>query len=97
MPTKALKSLAESVENASKRHVLVVCTGETCQHAGSGALLQELKRHCRHAVGDVRVSASHCIGHCQLAPAMVEDGRLLGLVSERRLRCELRRIGVLND
>jgi len=44
---------------------------------------------------DLRVSATRkCIGHCQAAPAMVEDGRILRWVSERRLRGELLRLGI---
>jgi NADH:ubiquinone oxidoreductase subunit E len=42
----------------------------------------------------VRVGASRCLGHCQLAPAMIEDGRMLGWVSRRRLRGELSRLGL---
>jgi len=54
--------------------------------------LQTRKRQCDH---DVRVSSSRkCIGHCTAAPAMVEDGRILRWVSERRLRSELLRLGI---
>jgi NADH:ubiquinone oxidoreductase subunit E len=52
----------------------------------------------QHAAGqDVRVSESRkCIGHCAAAPAMVEDGRVLRWVSERRLRGELLRLGIVS-
>lgn len=96
MATLALRSLPERSTGEDSRHVLVVCTGEDCLKAGGGELLKELKHQCRHARGDVRVGASQCLGHCQVAPAMVEDGRVLGAVSPRRLRCELRRIGVID-
>jgi NADH:ubiquinone oxidoreductase subunit E len=36
------------------------------------------------------------MGHCALAPAVMEDGRLLGAMSSRRLRSELMRLGVLD-
>lgn len=79
------------------RHVFVVCNGETCQHAGSRKLLELLRLQCRKQNCDqeIRVSASRkCIGHCTAAPAMVEDGRILRWVSERRLRGELLRLGI---
>jgi NADH:ubiquinone oxidoreductase subunit E len=55
----------------------------------------ELKHQCHHAPGDLRIGASQCLGHCQLAPAMVEDGRILGAVTQRRLRVELMRLGLV--
>ncbi|HAX41498.1 MAG: NAD(P)H-dependent oxidoreductase subunit E [Bryobacteraceae bacterium] len=79
------------------RHVFVVCNGESCQHAGSRKLLEMLRLQSRQkcAGHDLRVSATRkCIGHCQAAPAMVEDGRILRWVSERRLRGELLRLGI---
>jgi NADH:ubiquinone oxidoreductase subunit E len=53
-----------------------------------------LEHECRRAKGDVRVGASGCLGHCQLAPAVIEDGRMMGWVSARRLRNELHRLGL---
>jgi NADH:ubiquinone oxidoreductase subunit E len=79
------------------RHVFVVCEGESCQHAGAHRLLELLKTQSRKkcAGHDLRVSASRkCIGHCAAAPAMVEDGRVLHWVTERRLRSELLRLGI---
>lgn len=79
------------------RHVFVVCNGENCQHAGSRRLLESLRLQARKPCGehDVRISVSRqCIGHCAAAPAMVEDGRILRWVSERRLRGELLRLGI---
>lgn len=79
------------------RHVFVVCNGENCRHAGSRRLLELLRLQARKPCGehDVRISVSRqCIGHCAAAPAMVEDGRILRWVSERRLRGELLRLGI---
>jgi NADH:ubiquinone oxidoreductase subunit E len=79
------------------RHVFVVCNGESCQHAGSLKLLEMLRSQSRSQCTekDIRVSSTRkCIGHCQAAPAMVEDGRILRWVSERRLRGELLRLGI---
>ena len=97
MSTLALKSLPSPVPPSpgQDRHVFVVCTGEACEHAGAGDILQELKHQCHHARGDLRIGASQCLGHCQLAPAMVEDGRVLGAVSQRRLKIELMRLGLM--
>jgi len=85
------------VGKEAERHVFVVCDGEACHHAGSHGLLGLLRHQCpnheRHH--DVRISASRCIGRCTMAPAMVEDGRVLGWVSLRRLRVELMRLGLL--
>jgi NADH:ubiquinone oxidoreductase subunit E len=82
-----------------ERHVFVVCNGEKCRKAGSGSLLNLLNIHrCSHdePQHDVRIGASHqCIGRCTMAPAMVEDGRVMGWMSLRRLRVELMRLGIM--
>ncbi|HEY3441516.1 MAG TPA: NAD(P)H-dependent oxidoreductase subunit E [Paludibaculum sp.] len=97
MSTNALRSLPSPVPPTpgQDRHVFVVCTGEACEHAGADGILMELKHQCHHAPGDLRIGASQCLGHCQLAPAMVEDGRILGAVTQRRLRVELMRLGLV--
>jgi formate dehydrogenase subunit gamma len=97
MSTQAFRGLSSTVspDPAQDRHVFVVCTGEACENAGATSILQELKHQCHHAHGDLRIGASQCLGHCQLAPAMVEDGRILGAVSQRRLRLELMRLGLV--
>ena len=97
MSTQTLKSLPDPVEPSLEQepHVFVVCTGEACESAGASGILQELKHQCHHAQCDLRIGASQCLGHCQLAPAMVGDGRVLGAVSQRRLRIELMRLGLV--
>lgn len=77
------------------RHVMVVCTGEHCRNKGAGQLLDDLKHHHEHAHGDLRISESKCIRRCQAAPAMVEDGRVMGWMSRMRLKIELLRLGLL--
>jgi len=96
MSTQTLSSLPSSVNPnpGEDRHVFVVCTGEACENAGATAILHELQHQCHRAPGDLRIGASQCLGHCQLAPAMVEDGRILGAVSQRRLKLELMRLGL---
>ena len=97
MSTQAVRGLSSPVSSdpGEERHVFVVCTGEACESAGANTILQELKHQCHHAQGDLRIGASQCLGHCQLAPAMVEDGIILGAVSQRRLRLELMRLGLV--
>jgi NADH:ubiquinone oxidoreductase subunit E len=94
MATARLRSMAEPAVGEGRRHVFVVCNGEACQEAGAEDLLDDLRQTCGMAHCDLRVGASKCLGHCQLAPAIVEDGRVLGAVSRRRLRVELLRLGL---
>jgi len=103
MATPVVKSHVDSAieirrdacgEKQPERHVFVVCTGGECAQAGGHELLHELQHECRHGRADIRVGASGCLGHCQLAPAMMEDGRMMGWVSSRRLRSELHRLGI---
>lgn len=95
----ALERRAAGPGAAPERHVFVVCNGESCRDAGSSRLLGLLHDQCPHHRGrhEVRVSASGCIGRCTMAPAMVENGRVLGWVSLRRLKSELIRLGLLQS
>lgn len=92
MATARLRDLAEP--GKSNKHVFVVCKGDSCRRAGADEILDDLQHRCRHTDADLRVGASRCLGHCGLAPAMVEDGRVLGAVSRRRLRVEMLRLGL---
>ena len=82
---------------ASGRHVFVICSGESCRHAGSNRLLKLLQQRCReHAEEkDIRISASKCIGRCGLAPAMVNNGKVVGWMSPRTLKSEMTRLGLV--
>jgi bidirectional [NiFe] hydrogenase diaphorase subunit len=84
-------------EPASDRHVFVVCSGESCRNAGSNHLLGLLQRQCSHTHEnhDVRISSAKCIGRCGAAPAMVENGKVLGWVSLSGLKSKLLRMGLL--
>ncbi len=77
------------------RHVFVVCTGEECRRQGAEDLLHALEQARAESDADIRIAAAQCIGHCGLAPAVMEDGELLGAVSSRRLRMEMARLGIL--
>lgn len=76
------------------RHVFVVCTGEECRRQGSEELLHALEQARADSDADICVAAARCLGHCGLAPAVMEDGELLGAVSTRRLRMEMARLGL---
>jgi NADH:ubiquinone oxidoreductase subunit E len=58
------------------------------------ALLDELEGWRATADSDLRIAASRCLGHCALAPAVIEDGELMGAMTERRLRMERHRLGL---
>lgn len=94
MATARLKALAEPREDGRGRHVFVVCKGHQCRRAGAENILDDLLHRRGSTDADLRVGASRCLGHCELAPAMVEDGQVLGAVSLRRLRVELMRLGL---
>lgn len=76
------------------RHVFVVCTGEECRRRGAMALLVELEGWRAAADSDLRIAASRCLGRCALAPAVIEDGELVGAMTGRRLRLEMQRLGL---
>ena len=78
------------------RHVFVICSGESCRDAGSHRLLGLLQRRCDHhdESHDIRISSSKCIGRCGLAPAMVQNGQVVGWVSPRGLKSKLMRLGL---
>lgn len=93
MATARLREISEP--GRRERHVFVVCKGDTCRRAGSEGILSDLEHRCRHADADLRVGASKCLGHCELAPAMMEDGQMLGAVSRQRLKIEMLRLGLV--
>ena len=94
--TAALWLEQRGAEAACERNVFVVCSGDSCRHAGSNRLLALLQRASAHPSKgqDVRISSSKCLGRCGTAPAMVKNGRLVGWVSLRGLKSELQRLGL---
>lgn len=80
-------------------HTFVVCTGTACYVAGAKHLMGVLEHRCAKAGstsadGKVSVAAARCIGCCGLAPALIQDGRIVGRVTVAQLNGELDRIGV---
>lgn len=92
MATTAARPKAEHCQCG--RHVFVVCTGEECCRRGALELLHELQTAREDSGADIRVAPARCLGHCGLAPAMMEDGEIVGAMSGRRLRVELARLGL---
>lgn len=84
----------EAARCQCSRHVFVVCTGEECRRMGALDLLRDLEIARERSDADIRIAPSRCLGHCGLAPAMIEDGELMGAVSGRRLQVELARLGI---
>ena len=80
-------------------HTFIVCLGTACYVAGALGVLEKLERRCCKAGettpdGKVSVQSARCIGSCGLAPAVIQDGQIVGRVSPRQLDEELDRIGV---
>ncbi|MGQ9917277.1 MAG: NAD(P)H-dependent oxidoreductase subunit E [Bryobacteraceae bacterium] len=92
MPTTAERQKAARACRSC--HVFVVCNGEECRRQGAEEILHDLEQACAHSDGGICVAAADCLGHCELAPAMIEDGELVGAVSRRRLRVEMARLEI---
>jgi bidirectional [NiFe] hydrogenase diaphorase subunit len=92
MATVAARPAAE--HRRCGRHVFVVCTGEECCRKGALELLRELRSACEDSAAHIRIAPARCLGHCGLAPAMMENGEIVGAMSGRRLRIELARLGL---
>jgi formate dehydrogenase subunit gamma len=72
------------------RRVLRVCRAEACQSMGSEALVQHLRTRLDIDFGEttddgaISLEPVYCLGNCALAPAVMLDNRLYGLVSPAR-------------
>ena len=80
-------------------HSYIVCLGTACYVKGALGLLETLERRCAKVGstspdGKVSVSSARCIGACGLAPALVQDGKIMGRATQQQLEEELDRIGV---
>jgi len=79
-------------------HTFVVCTGTACYVAGARKILDVLEHRCAKsggtsADGKVSVGSARCIGCCGLAPALIEDGRIVGRVTAEQLNNRLDQVG----
>lgn len=79
------------------RHTISVCQGTACFVAGSGMLLEKLKRELAieegETTGDQRftLEAVRCIGCCALAPALRVDGQTYAHVRQSQVPSILKR------
>src|SRR6201992_1240846 len=73
------------------RHVLKLCRAEACQAAGGDALAARAEAKLGIAIGnttaDERVTLEpiYCLGLCATAPSAMFDGRVVGMLDEKRL------------
>jgi bidirectional [NiFe] hydrogenase diaphorase subunit len=76
-------------------HTCVVCTGTACYIKGSAALLSAIREQYdvrsgeTTADGELSLLTARCLGMCGLAPAVVLDGQVAGLMSPAELRDRL--------
>ncbi|MCC7104597.1 MAG: NAD(P)H-dependent oxidoreductase subunit E [Chloroflexi bacterium] len=76
-------------------HTCVVCTGTACYIKGSAALLSAIRERYdirsgeTTADGELSLLTARCLGSCALAPAVVLDGQVVGLMSPTELRDRL--------
>jgi bidirectional [NiFe] hydrogenase diaphorase subunit len=80
-------------------HSFVVCTGTACYVAGAKRLLDVLEKRCAKSGGTspdgkVSVLSARCIGCCGLAPAVIQNGRIVGRIGPQQLERELDDLGV---
>jgi bidirectional [NiFe] hydrogenase diaphorase subunit len=79
-------------------HTCVVCTGTACYINGAAEILRSIevglgvKPHETTADGKLSVLTARCLGTCSLAPAVVIDGDVEGLVNPLEVVARLERL-----
>lgn len=69
-------------------HTCVVCTGTACYIKGAGNILDKIKEEYGIADGEttpddkLSVMSARCFGCCNLAPAVILDGKTHGYLTE---------------
>jgi NADH:ubiquinone oxidoreductase subunit E len=71
-------------------HVVKVCAGPACRKKGARALLEQAGTE--H--DGVRVRECTCLGSCDEAPAVMEDGELVGGLTPQEFEEELARLSM---
>lgn len=72
-------------------HTCVVCTGTACYIKGGPQLMEHIKQTCGIGDGEttedgkVSLLTARCIGACSMAPAVVFDGEMEGVVDNAKL------------
>ena len=77
----------------AKLHIVEVCNGTACRARGARLLIEKLARESP-SLFQLRVVERPCIGCCELAPALIEDGQLVGHVTTKTLSEELHKLEV---
>ena len=67
------------------QHVVRVCTGLSCWHAGGKELWESLHRESEHNSRQVTLEQTPCGFLCPMAPAVEIDGRWYGRVTTENL------------
>lgn len=74
------------------RHVLKVCRAEACQAAGGDAIADAIETALGVKFGEtsgdgqVTLEAVYCLGLCATGPSAMLDGRIVGRLTEAKLR-----------
>ncbi len=76
-------------------HTCVVCTGTACYIKGTPRLLDHIGERCGIKDGEttedgkLSLLTARCIGACSMAPAVVFDGQMEGVMDEDKLDKQL--------
>lgn len=71
----------------SGKHSCIVCTGTACYVKGSGKIVDEISAQLGIKVGEttadgqISLTTVRCIGTCGIAPAVIFDGDVKGLMN----------------
>jgi NADH:ubiquinone oxidoreductase subunit E len=71
--------------NPDNPHAVKVCTGPLCSRAGSSDLITALE-----VAADIAIEASHCLGVCNKAPAVVLNGEIISQASADKIFSRLK-------
>lgn len=78
-------------EKPAGKHVVKLCRAEACQAAGSDRTADHAREklgidwHETTADGKITLEPVFCLGLCACGPAAMVDGKLVGMVTKKRL------------
>lgn len=73
------------------RHVLKLCRAEACQAAGGDAVAARAEKKLGISIGNttpdgrVTLEPIYCLGLCATAPSAMIDGRVVGMLDDKRI------------
>jgi NADH:ubiquinone oxidoreductase subunit E len=79
------------------RHIIRICRSPVCHLAGVMDLLTELKRILKVDIGETTsdgrftLETTECLGHCEIAPAMMVDEVVCGHLNRKEIGAVLLR------